>query len=63
MNQASSRFHQRENERDNPTHFSRQLENGRWTSKLCDAFDVEHETLEAVEVYFGKAYFFLKKKV
>ena len=32
-----------------PTHAARQLESGKWTSKLGDWEDIEHESLEAIE--------------
>lgn len=32
-----------------PTHAARQLQNGKWTSKLGEWEDIEHDTLEAVE--------------
>lgn len=32
-----------------PTHAARQLESGRWTSKLGNLADIEHDTLEALE--------------
>lgn len=31
-----------------PTHAARQLENGKWTSKLGDYEDIEHETLDCL---------------
>lgn len=31
-----------------PTHAARQLENGRWTSKLGNYHDIEHDSLEAL---------------
>jgi hypothetical protein len=31
-----------------PQHFARQLENGKWTSKLGDLIDVEHDDLECL---------------
>ena len=36
-----------------PTHVARQLENGKWTSKLGSNEDIEHDTLEGLE---GKKY-------
>ena len=32
-----------------PTHMARQLENGKWTSKLGYDEDIEHDTLESLE--------------
>lgn len=37
----------------NPTHMARQLDDGRWTSKLGDWEDIEHEKVEDVS---GKPY-------
>ena len=34
---------------DGPSHVARQLESGRWTSKLGDWEDIEHDSLRAVE--------------
>jgi hypothetical protein len=31
-----------------PTHFARQLPNGKWTSKMGDLNDIEHDTLEII---------------
>ncbi len=46
-----------------PTHFARQLENGKWTSKLGELIDVDHETLDCLECdAYGAAGFFLKKR-
>jgi hypothetical protein len=36
-----------------PTHMARQLLNGRWTSKLGDLQDIEHDSVRGVE---GPAY-------
>ena len=36
-----------------PTHAARQLQNGRWTSKLGQAEDIEHDDLQALD---GPAY-------
>lgn len=45
-----------------PKHFARQKENGLWTSKLGEAQDIEHDTLEAIECDdYGKAEIILKK--
>ena len=32
-----------------PTHAARQLENGRWTSKLGNYHDIDHDSLEALQ--------------
>jgi hypothetical protein len=37
----------------NPTHASRQLKNGKWTSKLGEEFDIEHDNPEVLN---GPAY-------
>jgi len=45
-----------------PTHAARQLENGRWTSKLGRAVDIEHE-LDALEgTDYGKVTQILKRR-
>jgi len=36
-----------------PTHMARQLLSGKWTSKLGEAWDIEHQTVQGVE---GKTY-------
>ena len=33
-----------------PQHFARQLSSGKWTSKLGDLNDIEHDTLESLIV-------------
>ncbi len=33
---------------DTPTHVARQLETGKWTSKLGQSFDIEHDVLDGV---------------
>ena len=46
-----------------PTHAARQLPNGKWTSKLGNGEDIEHETIHVVEGDgYGKAKYFLKRK-
>ena len=46
-----------------PQHVARQLESGRWTSKLGDLEDIEHDTLEILEGKdYGKATVFLRKR-
>jgi len=50
-------------ETDTPRHFARQLPNGKWTSKLGDLNDIEHETLECLAVPdYGKPQLVLKRK-
>ena len=45
-----------------PTHAARSLPNGEWTSKLGDAEDIQHPTLESVGGRaYGKAVAFLKR--
>lgn len=45
-------------------HVARQLESGRWTSKLGDLEDIEHDTLEILEGRdYGKATVFLRKRI
>lgn len=47
-----------------PQHAARQMESGRWTSKLGSGEDIEHDTLEALEgECYGKAIVFLKKRI
>ena len=47
---------------DRPKHAALQLESGRWTSKLGNMQDIEHDTLEVLEGQeYGKATVFLKK--
>lgn len=46
-----------------PTHAARQLESGKWTSKLGDFEDVEH-SLEGLEgLAYGKVVAFLKREI
>jgi hypothetical protein len=46
-----------------PTHAARQIENGKWVSKLGPWEDIEHNTAKAVEEYiYGKATAYMKKK-
>ena len=45
------------------THAARQIEDGKWTSKLGDWEDIQHTTTKAVEEYiYGKAVVFMKRK-
>lgn len=47
-----------------PTHASRQLADGKWTSKLGDADDIEHETLEALEgAIYGSVVHIMKRSI
>jgi len=46
-----------------PKHAALQLASGRWTSKLGEAQDIEHDTLEVLEgKLYGRAFVFLKKR-
>ena len=48
---------------DEPTHASRLLPNGVWTSKMGEGEDIEHDTLRVVEgQMYGKAKAFLKRR-
>jgi hypothetical protein len=43
-------------------HMARQLENGTWTSKLGEGWDIEHFTLEGVETNdYGKVVKFMRR--
>lgn len=46
-----------------PTHAAKQLDNGKWTSKLSDEEDVEHDSLEDLIVLFGNIEVILKRKI
>jgi hypothetical protein len=47
-----------------PEHVSRQLESGKWTSKIGRLEDIEHPTLAALEgKEYGKAKVMLKRKL
>lgn len=46
-----------------PQHVARQLDNGKWTSKLGDFEDIEHNNLEGLEgKEYGEARVYLKRK-
>lgn len=48
--------------RDEWTHASRQLEDGRWTSKLGPEFDITHQKPEDLEgSSYGKVVFYMKR--
>ena len=50
-------------DRNLPAHMARQLESGRWTSKLGNWEDIRHETPEVVEgTAYGKVAQFLKRR-
>jgi len=46
-----------------PTHGARQLANGRWTSKLGKAEDIEHDLHDLEGEIYGKVVLFLKRPV
>jgi hypothetical protein len=48
-----------------PTHFARQTSDGKWTSKLGDLIDIEHNNLECLEGdgQYGKVSFLLKRRI
>lgn len=49
-------------QQDQPTHAARQLPNGKWTSKLGKAEDIEHDTPAGVEgPGYGRAVIFMKR--
>ncbi len=44
------------------THVARQLDNGKWTSKLGDWEDIEHDTLDALSGdFYGKPFIIMEK--
>lgn len=50
-----------------PTHAAKQLEDGRWKSKLGEWEDIEHNTIEAVHTFqeiglYGEVAFYMKRK-
>ena len=47
-----------------PLHAARQLESGRWTSKMGELEDIEHDTLDALEgPKYGKPVRYLRRPV
>ena len=45
------------------THAARQLENGKWTSKMGTYEDIEHDTLDAVSgSFYGKPVLYMKRE-
>jgi hypothetical protein len=47
-----------------PRHFARQLPSGRWTSKIGDLNDIEHDTLDLIIVpQYGKPGLVMKRKI
>lgn len=45
-----------------PTHAARQLENGLWTSKLGEHFDVTHSISSMSDGFYGNVGVFMKRK-
>lgn len=45
-----------------PTHAARQLETGKWTSKLGDGIDIEHSIFSLNGGFYGNATRFLKRE-
>ena len=50
-----------------PTHAAKQLDDGRWKSKLGPWEDIEHKTVEAVQTFqgiglYGEVAFYMKRK-
>lgn len=45
-----------------PTHAARQLNNGFWTSKLGESFDVTHTISSMSDGFYGNAKVFMKRK-
>jgi hypothetical protein len=43
-------------------HAARQLESGKWTSKIGDFDDISHDTLESLEGFYGTLVMFMRKK-
>jgi hypothetical protein len=46
-----------------PTHAARQLDNGFWTSKLGQHFDVTHTIFSMENGVYGNVAFFMRKKI
>jgi hypothetical protein len=47
-----------------PSHYARQLENGKWTSKFGELIDVEHDDLECIKcVEYGEPRFYFMREV
>ena len=46
-----------------PSHASRQLETGRWTSKLGNADDIEHDLCALEGDHYGKVALIMKRRV
>jgi hypothetical protein len=44
-----------------PTHASRQLPNGRWTSKLGKLEDIEHDLLDLTGIEYGTVVLFMRR--
>lgn len=46
-----------------PTHAARQLENGFWTSKLGDYFDVQHSIASMEDGFYGNVKVYMKRPI
>jgi hypothetical protein len=46
----------------NPTHAARQLENGFWTSKLGQSFDVTHTIFSMEDGHYGNVLVYMKRE-
>jgi len=47
-----------------PTHAARQKNNGKWTSKLGNSFDIEHDTLECLNgPIYGNVVVIMRRKM
>ena len=44
-----------------PTHMARQLENGRWTSKMGQSEDIEHDLADLEGVFYGEVVLFMAR--
>jgi hypothetical protein len=52
------------NEAGIPTHFARQLQNGKWTSKIGNLNDIEHDNLDLIAVpRYGKPGLVMKREI
>jgi len=50
-----------------PTHAARQLDSGKWTSKIGEYEDIDHESLECIEgdgeLCYGRAAKYMKRRI
>lgn len=51
------------NDEGKATHAARQLESGKWVSKIGDLEDIEHNTLQSLEGFYGKLAKFMKRPI